>query len=52
MQHDPFKQVTEGHVVVFGEGLEDFQQAFFHAHAGLHALDFQAGFINHGTNVP
>src|SRR5579859_2104433 len=39
VQHDPFEQISERQVVVFGKGLEHFQQALFHANARLYALD-------------
>src|ERR1019366_9262517 len=47
-----FQQVAQGHVVILGERLEDFENALFHAHAGLDALDEEMRFIGHGTNVP
>jgi hypothetical protein len=52
MKHDTFEQVAEGHIVIFGERLEHFEQAFFHADAGLDALDEKRLSLYHGTNVP
>ena len=53
MQHDTFQQVAQSQVVIFGEGLEDLEQALLHAHSGLHAFDQQAVFsLYHGTYVP
>src|ERR1700675_4124941 len=52
VEHYAFEQVTQGHVVIFGEGLENFEKTFFHADAGLNALDKELRFIDHGTNVP
>src|ERR1700675_1210819 len=52
VEHYAFEQVTQGHVVIFGEGLENFAKTFFHAAAGLNALDKELRFIDHGTNVP
>src|ERR1700683_112871 len=39
MEDDALQQIAEGHVVVLGKGFQDFEQAFFHAHPGLDALD-------------
>src|SRR5208337_1975329 len=47
VEHDAFEQVSEGHVVVIGECLEDLENSFFDAHAGLHALDFEFGIVSH-----
>src|SRR5580704_463487 len=53
MQHDAFEKVAESHIVIFGEGLQDFQQAFFHANAGLDAFDQELLIVNHGgTYIP
>ncbi len=52
VQHDAFEQVAQGHVVIFGESLEHFEKAFFHADTGLDAFDKELRFIEHGTNVP
>ena len=52
VKHDAFEQVAQRHVVIFGEGLEDFEKAFFHADAGLDPLDKELRFGDHGTNVP
>ncbi len=52
VEHDAFEQIAQGHVVIFGEGFEDFEQAFFHADAGLYTFDEKLRFIDHGTNVP
>src|ERR1700728_217797 len=54
VQDDTFEQVTEGHVVVFGECLEHFEQALLHAHPGLNAFDQQLRIVRHvyqGTTV-
>src|SRR5260370_12153501 len=51
VQHNAFQQVAQGHVVVLGERLEHFEDAFFHAYAGLDAFDLELGFCYHGTNV-
>ena len=39
VQNDSFQQVAQGHFLQFGDGFEHLQQAFFHPHAGLDALD-------------
>jgi hypothetical protein len=39
MQHDAFKKVAEGHVVVLSQTLENLEQPFFQTHSGLHSLD-------------
>ncbi len=52
MKHDAFEQVAKGHVVIFGESLENLEQTFFHTDACLHALDKKLRIIDHGNNVP
>ena len=52
VQNDAFEQVTQGHVVILGESLKNFEEPFFHADAGLDALDEKLWFGSHGTNVP
>ena len=47
MQDDALQQIAQGHVMVFGEGLQDFEQALLHANAGLHALHQQPWIIDH-----
>src|SRR5580704_1255556 len=39
VEHDPFQQVAQRHIVIFGEGLENFEEALLHANTGLNALD-------------
>ena len=56
MEHDAFEQVAQGHVVILGERLEHFENALFHAHAGLDAFDEEVRFIvmvrmYHGTEI-
>src|SRR5437660_9325321 len=36
MQHDSFDQVTEGHIMILGQALQDFQQPFLEPDTGLH----------------
>jgi hypothetical protein len=38
--------------VIFGEGLQNFEKAFFDADTSLDTLDQELRFIYHGTNVP
>ncbi len=47
MKNDALQQIAEGHVVVFGKALQDLEEAFFHAHAGLDAFDQQLRIIHH-----
>jgi len=47
VEDDAFEEVAESHVVIFGEGFEDFEDSFFHADAGLDALDEQLGIVGH-----
>src|ERR1700723_2316883 len=47
VEDDAFEEVAEGHVVIFGEGFEDFEDSFFHADAGLDALDEEFGIVRH-----
>ena len=35
MEKDAFEEIAEGKVVILGEGFEYFQDALFHADAGL-----------------
>src|SRR5215472_11726826 len=54
MQHDAFEHVPQGHVVVLGKGFQDFENALFHAHAGLDAFHQKFGIAHmvpmyHGT---
>src|SRR5208282_1417476 len=39
VQHDAFEQVAQGHVVVLGESLKNFEEAFLHPDASLDAFD-------------
>ncbi|MGB9245307.1 MAG: hypothetical protein WCC03_18305 [Candidatus Acidiferrales bacterium] len=39
MEKDAFEEIAEGKVVILGEGFEYFQDALFHADAGLDSLD-------------
>src|ERR1022692_4420905 len=41
MKHDALQKIAQGHTMVFGEGLQDFEQALLHAHASLNAFDHQ-----------
>jgi hypothetical protein len=53
VKDDALEEVAQGHVFLFGDGFQDFQQALFEAHAGLHADDFDGMFGGHiGTIVP
>src|SRR5208337_262064 len=52
VEHDAFEQIAQGHVVIFGESLEHFEQPLFHADAGLDSFDEELRFVYHGTNVP
>lgn len=45
MQHNSFEHIAKSHVVVFGERLENFEDSFLHADAGLHAFDFELGIV-------
>ena len=38
--------------MIFGEGLKNFEKAFFDADASLDTLDKELRLIYHGTNVP
>src|ERR1700722_3010964 len=40
MQNDSLQQIAQRHIFLFGDRLEYFQHAFFHADAGLHPLPF------------
>src|SRR5690242_19250447 len=59
MQHDALQQVTQGQIVVVGEGAQHLQKPFLHAHASLHPLNrvFRMGSVSasqvcyHGTRV-
>src|ERR1700756_1267 len=55
MQHDALQDVAQGHVVVLGKPLQNFQDSFFNPHPGLHALDEKLGIACHVyqcTTVP
>lgn len=58
MEDDAFEEVAEGQIVVVGEGAQDFEEALFHAHSGLHAFDDVFVFLRHlcflylGTKLP
>src|ERR1700728_1629028 len=54
MQNNSLQQIAEGHVMVFGESLEHFEQTLLHPHPGLNALDHQLlilGHVYHCTTV-
>src|SRR5580692_1012784 len=40
MQGDPFEQVAEGEVEVFGQSFQHLEQALLEAYAGLDSFDF------------
>ncbi len=40
VEDDAFEEVAEGHILLLGDGFEDFEEAFFDADAGLDAIDF------------
>src|SRR5208337_317886 len=51
------EQIAQGHVVIFRESLEHFEQPLFHADSGLDSFDEELRFLDlrfmdHGTNVP
>ena len=52
VEHDAFEQVSQGYIVIFGQGLQDFEEAFLHADPGLDALNENFWLSYHGTNVP
>ena len=56
VKDDAFEQIAERHILLFGDGLEDLEHAFFKANAGLDALDFNGGWscfsCDMRTNVP
>src|SRR5215472_7510772 len=52
VQHDAFEDVAKGHVVILGEAFQDFEDALFHADAGLDAFDKEFRIGHAGTNVP
>ena len=39
MEDDAFQQIAKREIVIFGEGFEDFENALFHANAGLNPFD-------------
>jgi hypothetical protein len=39
MQDDTFEQVSEAHVLEFGDGLQDFEQPLLDAHPGLNPVN-------------
>src|SRR6202042_2870590 len=47
VEDDAFEQVAKGHVVIFSQGFEGFEDPFFHTDAGLDALDEKLGIIGH-----
>lgn len=48
VQDDAFEEVAEGHVLLLGDGFEDFEEALFDADAGLDAFDFDGvGLVLH-----
>src|ERR1700678_867834 len=47
MQNDALQQIAQRHVVVLSKGLQHFEQALLHAHAGLHSLYQKLGIIDH-----
>ena len=47
VKNDAFQEVAQRHVVILGESLQDFEQAFLHPDAGLNALDKQFGVFRH-----
>ena len=49
VKDDAFEEVAEGEVVIFGEGFEYFQDAFFHADAGLDSLDLELMLCDGGS---
>src|SRR5207237_3863396 len=46
VQQDSFEEIADGHVVIFGEALQRFEDAFLDPDSGLRALD------DHRVNVP
>ena len=47
VEDNAFEDVAESHVVIFGEGFENFEDSFFDTDAGLHALDQEFGIVGH-----
>src|SRR5215472_645125 len=43
VKHDSFEEISDGHIFQLGYGLEDFEQPFFEANAGLNTFDFNVG---------
>jgi hypothetical protein len=43
VKHDSFEEISDGHIFQLGDGLEDFEQPFFEADAGLNPFDFDVG---------
>ena len=39
VQHDPFQQIAERHVVIFSQAFQDLEQAFLKANPGLNSLN-------------
>jgi len=39
MKHNAFEQITQRHVVIFGQGLKHFEKPLFHPDTGLHTFD-------------
>src|ERR1051326_3138941 len=50
VQNDSLQEIAEAHVVVFGERLEDFQDALLDADAGLGTFDYRVH-AYHATTV-
>ena len=46
VENDTFEKVAEGHVSIFGESLEYFQQSLLDPDAGLDALDIKEMFAH------
>ena len=49
MKDDAFEEVSQGEVVILGERFEYFQDAFFHADAGLDSLDLELMLCDEGS---
>src|ERR1700728_1681614 len=47
VEDDAFEEVAKGHVVIFSEGFEDFENPLFHTDAGLDPLDEKFGVVGH-----
>ena len=42
VEHDAFEEVTEGEVMVLGEGFQYLEDTLFHPDAGLDSFDLKA----------